>query len=514
MLRAVLYLRSSKDRHDIAIDVQRRELTELARVRGYVIDGEFADVVESGKDEDRPGLQAMLAQLRERDRTWTIVIAQDTSRIARRAAAAYWFEDRECRPRGVTVVYKNLPEMDEAERAIVKAVFHGVDEWHSLVSKRKGLAGMRQNVRNGFRAGGRAPTGYRLEHVPTGAVREGSPVVKSRLVPSDDAPKVAAFLHDRAAGIPRIQAVRKHGIAWPQTTLLSIERNALTYAGCTVWNVLKEKGTHGRKFRPAAEWEVKKGTHDALITEEEAIAIREQLARAARARTVPRKHDYLLAGLLCTPAGIPWHGSDAGFYRNGKARRILARRVDRTVVDSVTRDLAGDDLVHALLEHMRSRLLAKPERKRAAAARRRIDTLERDIRKLADLATSADVAAPLMRVMAEKDKEREAAVRELAAIEREEAAQRSLERISEADVRHGLRSLAVDLQAGKSVPGLRDQLQLLLERVELDPADPAEVILRYRIPVPGAVTGAEMASRQRREPNPAISIARRVKLAA
>lgn len=118
MQRAVLYLRSSKDRHDVAIEVQRRELTELARIRGLVIAGEFADVVESGKDEDRPGLQALLGELYKRDRTWSTVLALDTSRIARRAAAAYWFEDRECRPRGVSVVYKNLPDMEDRKSVV------------------------------------------------------------------------------------------------------------------------------------------------------------------------------------------------------------------------------------------------------------------------------------------------------------------------------------------------------------------------------------------------------------
>jgi site-specific DNA recombinase len=250
MQRAVLYLRSSKDRHDVAIEVQRRELTELALARGYVVAGEFADVVESGKDEDRPGLQALLAALYAKDRTWSIVLALDTSRIARRAAAAYWFEDRECRPRGVSVVYKNLPEMEEAERAIVKAVFHGVDEWHSLVSKRKGLAGMRENVRAGKRAGGRAPFGYRLEHEPTGAVRDGVAVVKSRLVATELAPALRAYLLDRAAGIPRHAAGRRHLASIAHTTLLSIERNALTYAGHTVWNRLNEKGRLGPRERP------------------------------------------------------------------------------------------------------------------------------------------------------------------------------------------------------------------------------------------------------------------------
>jgi site-specific DNA recombinase len=516
---AVCYARSSKDRADIAIDVQVRELTELARSRGYVIVQTFADVVESGKDEDRPGLQALLAELFKKDRTWTVVLALDTSRIARRAAAAYWFEDRECRPRGVSVVYKNLPDMDEAERAIVKAVFHGVDEWHSLVSKRKAIAGMRENVRKGHRAGGRPPTGYQLEHAPTGAVRDGAPVLKSRLVPSPLAPRISAYLKDRAAGIPRHRALKKHGLALPQTSLIGIERNALVYAGHTVWNRHGERGrVDAAKFRPEAEWEVKRDTHEALITDEEARAILEGLKSRARARSRPKKHDYLLAGLLRSPAGLVWHGEKdpySAFYRAGRSRRVLARRVDQAVVSSLTEDLAGGRLAAALLEHMRARLLVQPDLRRAAALRRAIAEADRKIRRFAELAAQADTPAPLLRMIGEKETERDAAAAELEQLEREQAARAQLEAISEDQVKDALRGLAVDVAAARDVPGLRDVLLQLLERVEMDPADPSEVVLKYRLPsIDGSSPGYSWRPHSDASDNPVPWLERRVKLAA
>lgn len=514
MQRAVLYCRSSKDRADISIDVQRRELTELARARGYVVAGEFADVVESGKDEDRPGLQALLAELYKKERTWTAVLALDTSRIARRAAAAYWFEDRECRPRGVSVVYKNLPDMDEAERAIVKAVFHGVDEWHSLVSKRKAIAGMRENVRKGHRAGGRAPTGYQLEHVATGAVRDGAPVMKSRLVPDPElGPALQAFLRDRAAGVPRFRARKMHCPQLTPTTLISIERNARVYAGHTVWNRHGERGLEGRKFRPETEWEIRRDTHAALITDAEASRILDSLKCRARARARPEKHDYLLAGLLATPDGRQWVGDRDGgssFYRLRKARRVLSRRVDAAVVRCLAEDLAGGRLAEAILEHMRARLLVKVDPKEIARLRRRVDELDRKMCRLADLAAAADTPAPLLRSIGEHEREREAAAGELEALEREAATQQALQEVTEEDLRASLRGLAVDVTAGKEVPELRHQLLQLLERVELDPAGPDEVVLHYRL---STLTGLEVASPQRSDLKPG-GIATRAKLAA
>ena len=72
--KAVLYLRSSKDRHDVSIDAQRDELRRLATARNLDIVREFVDVVESAKDEHRPAFQELRAALKARDRDWTVVI--------------------------------------------------------------------------------------------------------------------------------------------------------------------------------------------------------------------------------------------------------------------------------------------------------------------------------------------------------------------------------------------------------------------------------------------------------
>ena len=173
--RAALYLRSSKDRSDVSIDAQRRALHDLAGQRGLVVAEEYADAVESGKDEDRPAWLRLLRDVRSAARGWEVVLALDTSRIARRRLIALQFE-RDCERHRVRIVYKNIPDADPATDMVIRSVFQAFDEYHSLVSKAKGLAGMRENVRQGWRAGGRAPRGYQLEYTATGAIRDGQPV--------------------------------------------------------------------------------------------------------------------------------------------------------------------------------------------------------------------------------------------------------------------------------------------------------------------------------------------------
>ena len=236
MDKTVLYLRSSKDRSDVSIDAQRRELKEFAVAREMQIVGEYADAVESGKDNNRPAFQNLSRDIRNPNRGWNTILALDTARIARGRYLAVIFEEQECKKNGVKVIFKSLPQTDSVTEMLLKAILQAMDEWHSMTSKVKGLAGMSENVKQGFRAGGRAPKGYKLESFSTGAIRDGIAVMKTKLAVGDEALLVKGYLQQRAKGLSRASALAFVNQDWPVTTLLSIEHNALTYAGHSVWN--------------------------------------------------------------------------------------------------------------------------------------------------------------------------------------------------------------------------------------------------------------------------------------
>ena len=83
-MHAALYLRSSKDRSDVSIAAQARELELLAAQRGLQIVRRFEDAVETGSSEDRPGFIALIRDLKNPSRGWDHLLVYDTSRIARR----------------------------------------------------------------------------------------------------------------------------------------------------------------------------------------------------------------------------------------------------------------------------------------------------------------------------------------------------------------------------------------------------------------------------------------------
>ena len=490
-MKAVLYLRSSKDRSDVSIDAQRRALHDLATSRGILILGEYSDAVESGKDDDRPGFQQLLRDMRSPGRLWDTVLALDTARIARRRHLALIFEEQECRKRGIRVIYKSVPETDPITEMLLKSILQAMDEWHSLTSKAKGLAGMAENVRQGWRAGGRAPRGYKLQHVETGAIREGAPVTKSRLILDDDALQVRAYLQSRARGVPRHQAAKTSGIDASASSLIDIERNALTYAGHTIWNRLAEKDENGyvggSKFRPRAEWVIQDNTHEALISQAEADTLLAALENVSNTRKRITKRTYLFAGIMKAPDGRRWHG-DGGYYRlEGNGPRILAEKVEGPAIDRLMEDLLNDKTIGKILAHYKS-LFARTTNG-IGTEQKRLKEIDRAIDRLAELITETTKPEALLRKIESLEEERQAIAERIAAYRDEEDIAKAMRSLTANDIKSSMRMIVNTLK--ESEPNaLRDALHQLLEEITLDPEN-FSANFTWRLP---GETGDKLAS--------------------
>ena len=512
---AAAYYRSSKDKAEIQIPAQRAETLEFGAANKIKIVEEFSDMEISGSldETSRPGLRKLLTALADPDRQWKMILALDTSRLSRDPMLALYVT-HQAEKHGVTIKYIKMPiDGNTAFGETMLAVLRAFDRLHSRLSAEKGRGGLETNIEAGFRAGGRAPYGYKLKH-HEGGMRGGVVVTKSTLViDHGPAAKVKAFLTLRAAGVARHEAAKRSKFAKATASLIGIERNALTYAGYTVWNMRKKvKPTRDdtRKrmaWRPREEWQItEKPTHEALITREEAerilaaVDVMNPKPRTSHARE-PEK--FILSGLLFTPSGAQWHGDDHdNAYRAGpRGRRISARYVEGEILWKLTSDFANPAF------------LAKT----IGEARRMADGIEDDpgqldaeIRKVeARLANTVGLAADSgSRALVEKVKELEA---EVAGLRRDKAlwAERSalkarLTTLTEEDLRKTLLATAVrrrgddlDVEWGWAGLGnladlshqeLRHILTTLIERIVLDPAT-RQFDVHYRLPVTG-VQGA------------------------
>ena len=486
--QAAIYLRSSKDRNDVSIAAQRRDLQALAMQKGLVIVEEFSDAVESGKSENRPGFQALYSALKSNNRGWDSILMLDTSRLSRRQYISHFFE-HEAEKQGVHIIYKSFPDADPISSMMLKSILQAMDQWHSMISRQKGLAGMAENVKQGFRAGGSAPRGYSLEKVTTGAVRDGKPVTKSRLVKNEDAFLIGEYLKGRAQGVGRRILIRRLNIPWAESTMISTEWNALTYAGHTVWNVHSErhegKAKGGKKRRPREEWQINKNTHDAIISEEEAEIILRQLdmSKLSSPRRTPAK--YLLTGILQDSDGRAWFGDQRKYYRSrdGRGIRIRCERFDNAFMKKLQKDLSSASFVSQLTRKAKQ-LVTKKRQSKAPMLKREINQVNQKITKVMDLMTESTNTAPFMRTVHELEDKRSLLLEKLQEVEREDLAVKSVQELTEFDVKRALDSLLKELE-NSDRESLKDFIQRVVKRVVVDDEENTRMTIHYRIVSPG-----------------------------
>lgn len=444
MRPAALYVRSSKDRTDISIATQVHDLTEIARSRDLRIAATYTDAVESGSTDDRPGFNALVDAIRDRKRGWSILLVYDTSRLARRRYIAQAFKHH-CRKHDVVIQYAKVPtDIDPISELVLESVFEAMDEVHSLMSRDKAIAGQRENVRRGWRAGGRAPRGYRLEQVATGAVREGKPVTKSRLVPSGEAAQVAAYLKARAGGDPRPAALRAAGLAASKGSLVDMEWNALVYAGHTVYGRHWSKRDRGGKPKRRAreDWTIQRDTHPALITDTEAEALLERLMRSDLGRAVSEgkraASSALLSGVLVTGDGRAWRAAGTHYRLEGKPGRHVRREVvDRLVLERIQADVCAPAFLEGMVEAARA--LEVPDR--SMPIRREVVRLKRERDRAARLALETDNPEIYATIVAERTGQIEALEREAVAAGRESDLERAVRQLTPAALSDLIRSI-------------------------------------------------------------------------
>lgn len=482
---AALYLRSSKDRSDVSIDAQRRELQSLAMSRGLTIVHEYADVVQSAKTADRPDFQRLLLDLRDARRGWSTLLTVDTSRLSRRRYWAQAFK-HEAQKRGVAILYSKVPDVDPITQVILESVLEAMDEVHSLMSKEKGLAGMAENVRRGYRAGGRAPRGYRLVHVDTNVVRDGRPVRKSRLELDDAAPTVQKYLVARAAGRPRVALRELLGL--PETSLVGMEWQALTYAGFTVWGMHSEKSVEGgyvggRKRKPRGEWMISpERTHEALISLEQAETLLTRLesspigariSEGKRSASTP-----LLTPYLVTPDGRRWT-ADRKYYRLGNERYVRQAELDTSVLEQIETNLRSPESVRALV-----RAAQRESRIDVGPARQRVAVLVEQVRRTVDLATQMDDPAPVLRRVEQLERDRAAAAAELGELEREQSARAAIAAIGPGEIS----AIITETEP-------RRLLEAVVGAITLDARLNGQIVYRLSMASPGRLEGLPITVR-------------------
>ena len=333
---------STTDKQDPALSFpsQRKACERKAGELGGTITCEWTDQ-ESGAKQERPGWSALTHEARdEAGRRFDGVIIYSTSRLARDRLYAGLFE-RELQKVGVAIHYATgAGDPDTPEGKVFIGMQQLWDEFERNKLSRETRRGLKELAEQGYRAGGRAPYGYRRreQEMPEGH-RGDRDKQRVTLEPEPEEAKVVAeifelFVNDKlspksiadrfnAPGGPppprHVDAARNLRGHWAASTIRAMIKNPV-YTGRLVWNRLdftqaKHEGGGARR-RAREEWTVAEEAHLPIVSDQTFEAAQERFSQRVRGKaSAQAKRIYLFSGMVRCCSG---HGP---LSMQGKARK-------------------------------------------------------------------------------------------------------------------------------------------------------------------------------------------------
>jgi len=158
--KAVIYARySSSSQTEQSIEGQVRVCTDYARNKGLIIVGEYIDRAISGRTDNRPDFQRLIADCKKK--LFDAVIVYKTDRFARNKYDSAIYK-RELQRAGVELHYAAESIPDGPEGIILESLMEGLAEYYSAELSQKIKRGMRESALKGHCTGGNIALGYKL----------------------------------------------------------------------------------------------------------------------------------------------------------------------------------------------------------------------------------------------------------------------------------------------------------------------------------------------------------------
>ena len=160
--RLVAYYRYSGGSHQTeqSIEGQRRDCETYARIHGMVILHEYIDRHISGKTDDRPEFQQMIADAGKG--MFDYVICWKTDRIARSRYDSIVYK-KKLRDNGVELLYAAEANVEGSGGIIVEGLMEALAEYYSAELAEKVRRGMRESALKGKAIGSSRPLGLTVD---------------------------------------------------------------------------------------------------------------------------------------------------------------------------------------------------------------------------------------------------------------------------------------------------------------------------------------------------------------
>lgn len=175
-MNAVIYARYSSDKQtEQSIEGQLRICHEYAERCGYTVVGEYIDRAMTGRYDDRPEFQRMLADAKKHQFSYIIVYKLDRFARNRYDSAVH---KHNLKKEGVRVVSAMENIGDNAESILLEALLEASAEYYSVDLSQKVQRGMNETALKANSCGGTIPLGYRVENKKLVVDEKTAPIVK------------------------------------------------------------------------------------------------------------------------------------------------------------------------------------------------------------------------------------------------------------------------------------------------------------------------------------------------
>lgn len=351
MKSAVIYARYSSDRQtEQSIEGQLRVCREYAKREGYTILGEYIDRALTGRTDQRPDFQRMIAD--SKSGAWNAVIVYKLDRFSRDKYDAVIYK-RKLRQNGVRVISAMENIADSPEGVLTESLLEGMAEYYSKDLSQKTLRGLRESAYK-CQTTGPMPLGYETGPSKEYVINEAeAPIVRitfSRYASGDTMDGIAEHLN-------RSGYRTRKGVQFRVTTVHNILTNP-KYTGLYVYqDIVIADGI------------------PALVDQETWKAVQDRMRANKKAPARAKaKIEYLLSGKVycgtCKTSMIGESGTGRGkltyaYYKCGARKRgegcdkkpvrkeVLERRVVQATLQQVLQPDIIKRMAHNAAELMR-----------------------------------------------------------------------------------------------------------------------------------------------------------------
>ena len=382
-MQVAIYARVSTTRqakNDLSIPDQLRQLHEWSKTNGLLVVQEYVEPGASATDDKRPIFQKMISDAMQKPAPFQTIIIHSFSRFFR-DGIEFGIYERKLAKNGVKVISITQPTGEDSAGEMMRRIINLFDEHQSKEISKHVSRCMKENARQGYYNGSRAPFGYRAETTDVSGSRGRK---KKKLAIDETEADVVRLsyrlylngLNGRKLGVKEIakhltqQGHLVRGKPWTLQKVHTLLSDPL-YTGEYYFNVRDSKAN---KQRPPEDW-VKTDIPPII---DAATFERVRLMREARApgkdTAIPKSisSPVLLAGIIkCGVCGhrMTLSTGKSGAYRYYKcttrrnqgnhactSKNLPMEKVDQAVVAQVLERVLEPNRLQVLMEELRKRI--------------------------------------------------------------------------------------------------------------------------------------------------------------